>query len=103
MKASSPTLKRLTSLSFGLLLGLSGMPAIGQDMSSGNPPPPPDGSSAGGGRPRQPPAEAFTACNGKSAGDSVTITTADGRSLTGTCVKFGDRLAARPSQPPPRQ
>jgi hypothetical protein len=103
MKKSSLNHKRLSCLSIGLLLGLSCLPAFGQDMSSGNPPPPPDGSSSGSGHPRQPPAEAFTACNGKSAGDSVTITTPDGRSLTGTCVKFGDRLAARPSQPPPRQ
>ncbi len=40
-----------------------------------------------------PPPEAFTACEGKSAGDTV----------TGTCEEQGDQLVLRPDNPPGRR
>ncbi|MCP5326478.1 MAG: hypothetical protein H7A09_09180 [Oceanospirillaceae bacterium] len=61
-----------------------------------------------GGNPPQPPQEAFTACEGKSAGDSITITTPRGDSMQATCEDFNGTLAARPSGsrpsgPPPSE
>ena len=53
-----------------------------------------------GGTPPQPPAEAYSACAGRRAGDLVSFT-AHGHTIEGTCEKIGDRLALRPSQPPP--
>ncbi len=49
-----------------------------------------------GGRPMGPPPEAVTACTGKSAGDSVSFKTADGKSLSGTCHEVDGKLAAMP-------
>lgn len=54
-----------------------------------------------GGTPPQPPQEAFTACEGKSAGDSITITTPRGDTMQATCEDFNGTLAARPSGPRP--
>ena len=42
-----------------------------------------------------PPPEAMAACNGKVAGDKVSVTMADGRSIAGSCL-----LMFRPDQPP---
>jgi hypothetical protein len=55
---------------------------------------PPAGSA-----PRKPPAEAFAACVGKSAGDKVTVTMHD-HTMDATCEAFGDQLAARPNHKP---
>ncbi len=41
-----------------------------------------------------PPPEAMAACNGKAAGDKVSVTMADGRSIAGSCL-----LMFRPDQP----
>lgn len=76
-----------------LLLVLS--PAVfaqqgGSSGSNGDQPPPHRG----------PPPEAYTACEGKTAGASVTITLRDGRTIEGVCELHGDRLAARPLHPP---
>lgn len=53
------------------------------------------GSAQRPGRPMGPPPEAFTACEGKAAGDAVSITLPDGRVVTGTCL-----LMFRPDAPP---
>ena len=51
------------------------------------------------------PHEAFTACQGKAEGATVTITLPDGKTLPGTCravpAASGSALAAMPDQPPP--
>ncbi|WP_026258917.1 hypothetical protein [Uliginosibacterium gangwonense] len=62
-----------------------------------NGPPP-----ANGANPPGPPAEAFTACNGKKAGDKVTVKMGD-HSMQATCEVFpgNGKLAARPDGPPP--
>jgi hypothetical protein len=57
----------------------------------------------GGGRPPAPPPEAIAACSGKAVGDVVSFTGHRGETLTGTCQKAGDVLAARPDRMPPRQ
>ncbi len=40
----------------------------------------------GHGNPPSPPPEAYTACQGKAEGDSVTLTMPDGKTLAGTCA-----------------
>jgi hypothetical protein len=64
-----------------------------QPGSGGNPPPLPE--------------EAYTACSGKSQGDSCTAKVGD-RTVTGTCdippsSTGGSRLACKPSGPPPQR
>jgi hypothetical protein len=49
----------------------------------------------GGGPRMAPPPEALAACKGKAAGDTATMTTPDGRSVTGVC-----QLVFRPDRPP---
>jgi len=50
-----------------------------------------------------PPAEAFEVCEGKSEGDTVTITTPEGDSIEGTCTAVrGDELVAMPAGGPPQ-
>lgn len=59
----------------------------------------------GGGERRRPPQEAFDACNGKSEGTSVTITTPQGATIKATCKSFEGQLVAVPEggpPPPPR-
>ena len=54
-------------------------------------------------RPFGPPPEAFSACEGKEAGDAVTMETPDSRTIQAVCQVVDDRLAARPvDDPPPR-
>ena len=80
-------------LFFALALLSSG--AMAQQGSDAGPPPEEDsahGSSTH--HPSGPPPEAYTACNGKSAGSSVAITLRDGKVVQGTCGWVGDRLAA---------
>ena len=43
-----------------------------------------------------PPPEAYTACEGKSAGDAAQFVNRRGKTVTGTCVQEGDRLVLRP-------
>jgi two-component system sensor histidine kinase CpxA len=48
-------------------------------------------------QPRQgPPPEAYSACEGKSAGDEAQFARPRGEMVTGTCEKEGDRLVLRP-------
>ena len=49
-----------------------------------------------GDRPQGPPPEAIEACDGKSAGDSVTFTGRQGESLSATCEEIDGQLAAVP-------
>lgn len=53
------------------------------------------------GRMRQaPPPEAYTACEGKSDGDTAEFVSPHGDTVTGTCEQEGDRLVLRPDTPP---
>lgn len=54
---------------------------------------------------RGPPPEAFTACEGKAAGDACSVTTPDGETLAGTCASPpadapDTRIACRPDRMP---
>ncbi len=51
----------------------------------------------GGGR-KGPPPEAYTACEGKSAGEAAEFTSPFGDAVTGVCVQKGDRLVLRPDR-----
>ena len=55
-----------------------------------------------GGRHQGPPPEAYTACEGKCAGDAAEFVSPHGDTVTGTCVQQGDRLVLRPDNPPDR-
>jgi len=48
-----------------------------------------------------PPPEAYTACEGKSAGDSAEFVSPRGDTVTGICEQQGDRMVLRPDNPPP--
>ena len=54
----------------------------------------------GQGRPQGPPPEAIEACEGKSAGDSVTFTGRQGETLEATCQEKDGQLAAAPDNMP---
>jgi len=59
-----------------------------------------DASSQETGRRRKgPPPEAYTACEGKCAGDAAEFVNRRGDTVTGTCEKEGDRLVLRPDRP----
>ncbi len=45
-----------------------------------------------------PPPEAYTACEGKSAGDAAELVGPRGNTVTGTCEQEGDRLVLRPDR-----
>ena len=47
-----------------------------------------------------PPPEAYTACEGKNAGDSAEFVSPQGDTVTGTCEQRGDQLVLRPDNPP---
>jgi hypothetical protein len=53
------------------------------------------GGKQGGGQ-QGPPPEAYTACEGKAAGDTVSITSPQGETLTATCTMINSKLAAVP-------
>ena len=53
------------------------------------------------GRRQGPPPEAYSACEGKSAGDSAEFVSPHGDTVTGVCEMVGDRLVLRPDNPPP--
>lgn len=54
----------------------------------------------GRGQHNGPPPEAFTACEGKSAGDTAEFVSPRGDTVTGTCVAEKDSLVLRPDNPP---
>ena len=53
-----------------------------------------------GGRHHAPPPEAYTACEGKSVGDTAEFESPRGDRVTGTCEEDGERLVLRPDRPP---
>lgn len=53
-----------------------------------------------GGEGRGPGPEAFKACEGKSAGDTASITGPEGRSFSGTCRERDGKLALMPDRKP---
>ena len=57
-------------------------------------------AKAGGRRHHGPPPEAYTACEGKAAGDTAEFVSPRGDTVTGTCEVDGDRLVLRPDSPP---
>ncbi len=48
-----------------------------------------------------PPPEAYTACEGKSVGDTAEFESPRGDTVTGSCVQQGDQMVLRPDNPPP--
>jgi len=50
---------------------------------------------------REPPPEAFQACEGKTEGTTVTLTMPDGKTLQGTCRLWKGALVAMPAGGPP--
>ena len=50
-----------------------------------------------------PPPEAYTACEGKNAGDTAEFVSPHGDTVTGTCEQEGDKMVLRPDNPPPRR
>ena len=46
-----------------------------------------------------PPPEAYTACEGKCAGDKAEFVSPHGDTVTGTCEMEGDRLVLHPDNP----
>ncbi len=59
-------------------------------------------SQQSGQRHQGPPPEAYTACEGKHAGDTAKFVSPRGDTVTGTCQQQGDRLVLRPDNPPDR-
>lgn len=57
----------------------------------------------GGQRPPGPPEEAFTACEGLSAGDKVSFEGREGESIEATCEEHDGKLVAVPVNPPKRR
>lgn len=54
----------------------------------------------GGRQARRPPQEAYSACQGKNEGDSVTVTTPRGETLAAVCRKMDGHLVAMPEKIP---
>ena len=54
------------------------------------------GGSSQSGSHTGPPAEAYTACTGKSAGNTATFVNPKGETVTGTCTQDGSQLVLRP-------
>lgn len=61
------------------------------------------GAACAQGRQQGPPPEAYSACDGKSEGDTASFESPRGDTITGTCTKGknGDRLVLHPDNPPP--
>ena len=76
-------------IAFVLLAGFSNTNAFGGDTSS----------QERDRRRHGPPPEAYTACEGKSAGDTAEFVSPRGDTVTGTCEQEGDRLVLRPDHP----
>lgn len=78
-----------TSMVIALLGILIAVNAFGNDTSSQKP----------GRRHHGPPPEAYSACKGKTAGDTASFVSPHGDTVTGTCEQQGDRLVLRPDRP----
>lgn len=79
--------------SYSILLGM----ALMGTLSACNAAP-----QQGQGRPAGPPPEAFEACEGMSAGDSVTFAGREGEEIAATCKEENGQLVAVPLNPPKR-
>jgi hypothetical protein len=84
------TTTKNASIAIALLAIFITFSSYGHDASAKEP----------GRRPQSPPPEAYTACEGKSAGDKAEFVSPHGDKVTGTCEKKGDRLVLRPDNPP---
>ena len=82
-----------TSIIIALLGILIATSAFGSDSSS---------QENGRGGHQGPPPEAYSACEGKSEGDTAEFTSPQGDTITGTCEldRDGDQLVLRPDNPP---
>ena len=69
-----------------VLIGIYATNPFGSDASS----------QETGRRHHGPPAEAYTACEGKNVGDTAEFVSPRGDTVTGTCEQQGDRLVLRP-------
>ena len=78
-----------TSMVIALLGILIAVIAFGSDTSS----------QETGRRHNGPPPEAYTACEGKNAGDKAEFVSPHGDTVTGICVQEGDQLVLRPDRP----
>lgn len=87
MRATKKTIIMLTLA--GMLVTAN---AFGAESSSGEQ----------GRRRHGPPPEAFTACEGKSVGDTAEFVSQNGDTVTGTCEECPDGLVLRPDNPPDR-
>ena len=76
----------ITLISLMLVLGVQYVEVLAQDTRRIPPPPP----------------EAYTACKGKSAGDTAEFVSPRGDTVTGACKQQGDQLFLVPDNPPPR-
>lgn len=74
----------ITLMGFMLVLGVQYFEALAQDTRRMPPPPP----------------EAYTACKGKTAGDTAEFVSPRGDKVTGTCKQQGDQLFLVPDNPP---
>ena len=74
-----------------VMLILCAVPAFGSENERERP----------GGRHQGPPPEAYTACEGKSAGDTAEFVSPHGDTVTGVCEQQGDHMVLRPDNPPP--
>jgi len=71
-----------------VLMGICASNALGNDASS----------QENRGRRQGPPAEAYTACEGKKAGDAAQFLSPRGETVTGTCAQEGERFVLRPDR-----
>ena len=79
--------RTVVTLMFFITLGMAA-PVMANTL------PPPPGM---GERPNGPPPEAFTACDGKKAGDAVTVATPHGDQIQAVCEILDSRLVAKPT------
>ncbi len=85
------TMKKFTIVTI-VLFGICVASAFGSDTDMRRPM----------GRHNGPPPEAYTACEGKSAGDTAEFESPHGDTVTVSCEQQGDRLVLRPDNPPMR-
>jgi len=79
------------SIAFVLLAAFAVTNAFGGDPST----------QETGRRHHGPPPEAYTACEGKNAGDTAQFVNPRGETVTGNCEQEVDRLVLRPDHPKP--
>ena len=84
------TITKTTSIVIALLATFIAFSSIGNEALA----------QQQGRRHQGPPPEAYTACEGKSEGDTAEFVSPRGDTVTGTCEMEGDRLVLRPDNPP---